>query len=94
MRIAFNALEKHARALFHNEKATLARVLIEERDRSVDADAEQLWIDEEKRRHDAFLKSELVTLPGHQALTGLGNVFNDWLPISPPAEVELTDESI
>jgi hypothetical protein len=68
MSIAFNELEKQARALPLKEKAALARVLIEELDMSVDADAERLWIDEAKRRHDGFLKGELEALPGDEVM--------------------------
>ena len=68
MSIAFDELEKQARALPLKEKAALACVLIEELDMSVDADAEQLWIDEAKRRHDAFLKGEVEALPGEKVM--------------------------
>jgi hypothetical protein len=44
--ISFDDLEKQARTLSLKERATLARLLIEELDMSFDADAEQLWIDE------------------------------------------------
>ncbi|MDX6530684.1 MAG: putative addiction module component [Blastocatellia bacterium] len=50
------------------EKAALARVLIEELDTSVDANVEQLWIDEALRRHDAYLKGELEALPGDDVM--------------------------
>ncbi len=50
------------------EKAALARVLIEELDATVDADVEQLWIDEAQRRYDAYLKGELEALPGDDVM--------------------------
>ncbi len=68
MSISFDELEKQARVLSLKEKATLARLLIEELDMSVDADAEQLSIDEAKRRHDAFLSGELEALPGDEVM--------------------------
>ena len=68
MSIAFDELEKQARALPPKEKAALARVLIEELDMSVDADVDQLWIDEARARHDAFLKGELEALPGDDVM--------------------------
>lgn len=68
MSIAFDELEKQARSLSLKEKATLARLLIEDLDMSVDADAEQLRIDEAKRCHDAFLKGELEALPGDEVM--------------------------
>ena len=57
-------LERQARTLTPREKASLARVLIDELDPAVDAEVEQLWIDEAQRRYDAFLKGELKALPG------------------------------
>jgi len=50
------------------EKAALARVLIEELDASVDDNAEQLWIDEAQRRHDAYLEGELEAIPGDEVM--------------------------
>jgi len=68
MSTSFDELEKQARALSLKEKATLARLLIEELDMSLDADAEQLWIDEARARHDAFLNGELEALPGDEVM--------------------------
>ena len=68
MSISFDELEKQAKTLSLKEKATLARLLIEELDMSVDADAEQLWIDEARARHSAFLKGELDGLPGDEVM--------------------------
>ena len=42
--------------------------LIEELDGSVDADAEQLWIEEAQRRYDAYRKGELEALPGEEVM--------------------------
>jgi hypothetical protein len=49
-------------------ETALARVLIEELDTSVDANAEQLWIDEEQHRYDAYLKGELETHRGDDVM--------------------------
>jgi hypothetical protein len=68
MSTSFDELEKQARALPCKEKAALARLLIEELDMSVDADAERLWIDEARARHDAFLNGELEALPGNEVM--------------------------
>ncbi len=35
---------------------------------SVDADAEELWIEEAQRRYDAYLKGELEALPGEDVM--------------------------
>lgn len=50
MSALFDELEKQARGLSPQEKASLARILIEELDPAVDAGVEQLWIDEAQRR--------------------------------------------
>lgn len=52
MGMAFEELEKHARALTVEEKAALARILIEELDTTIDPNAEQLWLEEAQRRVD------------------------------------------
>ena len=64
----FDDIEKQARSLPLKEKAALARVLIEELDASIDADAEKLWLDEAQRRYDAYLKGELEALPGDDVM--------------------------
>jgi hypothetical protein len=64
MNARFDEIERQARSLPLKEKATLARVLIEELDTSVDTDADQLWILEAQRRYDAYLKGEHEGLPG------------------------------
>lgn len=61
-------LERQARALTLREKATLARILIEELDPALDAEVEQLWIAEAQRRYNAFLNGELEALPGDEVM--------------------------
>lgn len=61
-------LERLARGLSPHEKATLARILIEELDPALDAEVEQLWIAEAQRRYEAFLKGELEALPGDEVM--------------------------
>ena len=61
-------LERQARALSSKEKATLARILIEELHPSVDDKAEQLWIEEAQRRYNAFVAEELDTSPGDEVM--------------------------
>lgn len=68
MSALFDELEKQARTLTPQEKATLARILIEELDPSRDAEVEQLWIDEAQRRYEAFRKGELEALPGEEVM--------------------------
>jgi len=64
MSTLFDEIERQARTLTRQEKASLARILIEELDPSADAEVEQVWIDEAQRRYNAFLKGELQALPG------------------------------
>ena len=61
-------LERQARALTPREKATLARILIEELDPALDAEAEQLWIAESQRGYEAFLNGQLEVLPGDEVM--------------------------
>jgi putative addiction module component (TIGR02574 family) len=61
-------LERQARALTPREKASLARILIEELDPALDAEVEQLWIAEAQRRYEAFLRGELEALPGDEVM--------------------------
>lgn len=68
MGMAFEELEKHARALTVEEKAALARILIEELDTTIDPNAEQLWLEEAQHRYDAFLRGELEPLPGEEVM--------------------------
>jgi hypothetical protein len=43
--------------------------LIEEMDELVDADANaELWVDEARRRYDAYLNGELEALPGDEVM--------------------------
>lgn len=68
MSALFDELESKARTLTPREKATLARILIEELDPTVDAGFEELWIEEAQRRYEAFLKGELEALAGDDVM--------------------------
>jgi len=65
----FDELEKQARLLTPQEKATLARILIEELDNSSDTEVEQIWIAEAQRRYQAYLKSEIESLAGDEVMS-------------------------
>jgi putative addiction module component (TIGR02574 family) len=69
MSTLFDELEKQARLLTPQEKATLARILIEELDPSTDTEVEQIWIAEAQRRHQAYLKGEIESLPGDDVMS-------------------------
>jgi hypothetical protein len=71
----FNELEKQSRLLTPKEKATLAHVLIEGLDSTVDHDVDQLWISEAQRRYQAYLKGEIEAHPGDEVMTRVRNRF-------------------
>ena len=68
MTMAFEELEKQARSLSREEKATLARILIEELDTASDPNAEQLWLEEAQSRYDAFLRGEIEARDGDEVM--------------------------
>jgi putative addiction module component (TIGR02574 family) len=68
MSTLFDELEKQARALTPQEKAALARILIEALDSSTDPDSEQVWADEAQRRYDAYRRGELHAVDGEEAI--------------------------
>jgi putative addiction module component (TIGR02574 family) len=69
MSALFDELEKQARLLTPQEKAALARILIEELDPAVDSRVEQMWIAESQRRYQAYLKGEIDSLPGDEVMS-------------------------
>jgi putative addiction module component (TIGR02574 family) len=68
MSTLFDDIEKQARSLPPEEKATLARVLIEDLDTSADKNVERLWIEEAQRRYASYLKGDLEALPGEEVM--------------------------
>ncbi len=64
----FDELEKRARALSREEKAALARVLIDELDPVNEPGVEELWLEEARRRYDAYRSGEMKAIPGDEAL--------------------------
>ena len=68
MGMPFEELEKQARSLSRDEKATLARILIEDLDTAIDPNAEQLWLQEAQSRYDAFLRGELEARDGDEVM--------------------------
>ena len=69
MSTRFDSIEKQARSLRPEEKAALARILIEDLDTSADKNVERLWIEEAQRRYDAYLKGDLEALPGEEVMS-------------------------
>ena len=68
MSMAFDELERQARLLSAEEKAALARILIEELDTATDPNAEQLWLEEAQRRYEAFLRGDVEARPGDEVM--------------------------
>ena len=69
MSALFDELEKQARLLTPQEKATLARILIEELDPAADSQVERMWIAESQRRYQAYLKGEIESFPGDEVMS-------------------------
>lgn len=69
----FNQLEKQARMLTPQEKAALAHILIDELDPISDADVEQIWIAESKRRYEAYRKGEIQAVSGDEVMSRVRN---------------------
>jgi hypothetical protein len=64
----FDDLEKRAKSLSREEKAALARVLIDELDPVSDPAVEALWLEEARRRYDAYRRREIQSVPGEEAM--------------------------
>jgi len=62
----FDDLEKEIRALDSQQKATLAHILIQELDSSVDENAEEIWVDEAKRRYQEFKQGKITAISGDE----------------------------
>ena len=69
MSTQFEDIQRQVRMLPPNERAALARLLIEELDQSFDGNVEQLWIEEAQRRYDAYLKGEINARQGDEVMS-------------------------
>jgi hypothetical protein len=71
MNTPFDELKEQARNLTPEEKAALARILIEDlNDTSLLAHADQPWIDEAQRQYDAYVRDELEGGAGGDGMVG------------------------
>ena len=68
MSALLDELEKQSRLLTAQEKATLARILIEGLDPSQDRDVEEVWIAEAQRRYQAYLRGEIEAHDGDEVM--------------------------
>jgi putative addiction module component (TIGR02574 family) len=66
-------LKKQTRLLTAQEKATLARILIEGLDAPNDTNVEQLWVAESQRRYEAYRRGEIEAHPGDEVMTRARN---------------------
>ena len=73
MSVLFNQVHEQARRLTAQEKAALAHLLIEELDSSSDADVERLWIEESRRRYEAYRRGESESRPGDEVMARARN---------------------
>ena len=73
MSALLDEMEKQSRLLTPQEKARLARLLIEDLDSSVDSEVEHVWIAESQRRYQAYLKGEIEAHPGDEVMTRARN---------------------
>jgi hypothetical protein len=71
-------LKKQTRLLTAQEKAMLARILIEELDASTDSNVEQLWVTESQRRYEAYLRGEIEAYPGDEVMTRVRDRLNSF----------------
>jgi putative addiction module component (TIGR02574 family) len=73
MSALFDQVQKQAQMLTPQEKAALAHLLIEELDSSSEADVEQLWIAESRRRYEAYLRGDVQSVPGDEVMARVRN---------------------
>ena len=66
-------LVEQSRLLTTQEKATLARILIEGLDASSNNNVELLWVAESKRRYQAYLRGEIEAISGEEVMTQARN---------------------
>ena len=64
----FDDLEKRVKALSREEKAALARVLIDELDPVKEPGVDELWLEEARRRYDAYRRGDISAVPGEEAM--------------------------
>jgi putative addiction module component (TIGR02574 family) len=64
----FDDVKKRVHALSRQEKAALARALIDELDPVNEPGVEALWLEEARRRYDAYRRGEMETVSGDEAM--------------------------
>ena len=69
----FDDVEKQARSLSREEKAALARLLIDELDPVNEPGVDELWLEEARRRYDAYRRGEMQSISGDEAMARARN---------------------
>lgn len=71
----FNEIESEAMALPANERAALARDLIESLDTNLSEEYEHAWVNEAERRYAAYGKGEIGSRSADQVIAELKNQY-------------------
>ena len=68
MNSQFDEVEKRVHALSRQENAALARALIDELDPVNEPGVEALWLEEARRRYDAYRRGGMEKVSGDEAM--------------------------
>ena len=71
----FSEIESEVMALPVNERAALARDLIESLDAESSEECEQVWLEEAERRYTAYVKSEIKGRTAEHVIADLKNQY-------------------
>lgn len=94
MSALFDQVQKQAQMLTPQEKAALAHQLIEELDSSTDADVEQLWIEESRRRYQAYLKGDALSVPGDEVMAKVRNRLTSLAIVFFPQQRRMSEAAV
>ena len=71
MSARFDDLARQARTLSREDKERLVRALIDDLDSASEGEVERLWVEEARRRYDAYLRGEEIAIPGDVVMARL-----------------------
>ena len=75
MNLTYEDIQQAATQLPVKQRARLAHTLLKGLDDGKDEDVEALWIEEAKRRYDAFKRGELEAIDGDKAMAHLRSLI-------------------
>jgi putative addiction module component (TIGR02574 family) len=75
MNTTYEAVEQAARQLTIPEKAALAQTLLMDLDEGEDEDVEALWVEEARRRYEAYLRGEMEAIDGDEVMARLRSML-------------------